>query len=127
MEINPVAPKDRQYVQRYDAGGFRVSGTDYAGSVIVLPSRTLLWPVAHFDDITAEQLAAPLDAAQPALELLIIGCGRRGLPLSPAIRTALKARRIGVETMDTGAACRTYNVLVMDGRRVAAALIKLDP
>jgi uncharacterized protein len=124
VEINPVAPSDRQYVQRYDVAGFRVSGQDYAGSVIVLPSRTLLWPVEHVDHITTEQLGAVLDA-EPALELLVIGCGRRGVLPSPALRATLKARHIGVEAMDTGAACRTYNVLVMDGRRVAAALIKL--
>lgn len=124
MEINPIAPADRQYVQRYDAAGFRVSGFDFTGSVIVLPERTLGWAVQEFGALDLEALRPVLDAT-PRPELLVIGCGRRGAMLPEPVRQGLRAAGIGVETMDTGAACRTYNVLMNDGRRVAAALIVL--
>jgi uncharacterized protein len=122
MEINPTVPADRQYIQRYDGDGFRVSGVDYRGAILVLPERTLVWPLVA---ISALELAAlaPVLEAEPRPELLLIGCGRRGVPVPAGLRGALRAEGIGLETMDTGAACRTYNVLLADGRRVAAALL----
>ena len=68
---------------------------------------------------------APIVAAAPAVELLILGLGPRFLPVPAALRQALKDQGIALEAMDTGAACRTYNVLLAEDRRVAAALIAL--
>jgi len=124
MEINPIAPADRQQILRYDAAGFRVSGIDYRGSVIVLLDRTLAWPVTAMDELSAAALK-PVVEASPRLELLLIGCGRRGAMVPHDIRQAMRAAGISIEPMDTGAACRTYNVLMNDGRLVAAALIAL--
>ena len=124
MEITPTIPSDRQYVQRYDSAGFLISGVEHVGSVIVLPERTAPWPVRGVEEIDAAALRLVLDAA-PRPELLIIGCGRRGAPPNASLRAALKAHRIALEMMDTGAACRTYNVLLGEERRVAAALIVL--
>ncbi|HZK90318.1 MAG TPA: Mth938-like domain-containing protein [Stellaceae bacterium] len=110
----------RQVIERYGAAGFRISGAIFAGSVLVLPDRTIAW-----DD------AAPtIEALAPALalggfELILLGLGRRGAPVTPALRAALRSRGIGVEAMDTGAACRTYNLLVAEDRLVAAALLPL--
>ncbi|MBM3482738.1 MAG: hypothetical protein FJX66_05510 [Alphaproteobacteria bacterium] len=126
MKINPVPSSDRQYVQRYAVGTFRVSGVDFSGSIIVFPERTRNWPVQRFEDMDLEALASVFEAA-PNPELLLIGCGKRGAMIAEPIRQALRARKITFETMDTGAACRTYNVLMSDGRRVAAALIALQP
>jgi uncharacterized protein len=124
VDITPTIPRDRQYVQRYDAAGFRINGVDHVGSVIVLPERTTPWPVVRIDQIDATALQPVLDAA-PRPELLIIGCGRRGAPPNSSLRATLKAYGIALELMDTGAACRTYNALIGEGRRVAAALIVL--
>ncbi len=124
MDITPTIPSDRQYIQRYDATGFRISGIDHVGSVIVLPERTMPWPIERLDQVDLGSLE-PLLAAAPRPELLIIGCGRRGAPPIISLRAALKAHGIALDMMETGAACRTYNVLLGEERRVAAALIAL--
>jgi uncharacterized protein len=118
MEFTPVNPTGRQLIERYGAGGFRVSGVIHAGPVIVFPDRTLPWAAAA---PTAENLAPVVEHG--GIELLLIGLGRRAAPVAVALRASLKAAGIAVEPMDTGAACRTYNVLVAEDRRVAAALL----
>jgi uncharacterized protein len=127
VDITPLLPAGRQIVESYGGGGFRVSGQRHQGSILVLPDRTLAWPVASLAEITLESLA-PLVAAAPAAgepraELLLIGCGPRLQLLPGALRRALRAQGLVCETMDTGAACRTYNVLLAEGRAVAAALV----
>ena len=62
-------------------------------------------------------------AIKPRIELLLIGCGARFAMVGPDVRRALKKEQISIESMDTGAACRTYNVLLGEDRRVGAALI----
>ena len=124
MDITPAVPAGRQLIEGYRPGGFRIAGVQHAGSVLVLPDRTLRWPVAAPVDITAGSLA-PIAAAQPAIELLIIGLGSRFGQLAADLRAALRAEGIAIEAMATAAACRTYNVLLTEDRRVAAALIAL--
>lgn len=121
----PAAPPEVNIVEAYGNGGFRIGGVARTGSVMVLPARVEPWPVAEVGDITAESLRTVVEA-EPRVELLLIGCGPRLALLPPALRSHLRARGIGLETMDTGAACRTYNVLVAEGRRVAAALIAIS-
>jgi uncharacterized protein len=124
MAITPAVPAGRQLIQGYHPGGFRIAGSAHEGSVLVLPERTFSWPVQAADQVTLESLA-PIVAAAPAVELLILGLGSRFLPAPTALRQALKDRGIALEAMDTGAACRTYNLLLAEDRRVAAALIAL--
>lgn len=124
MEIAPVAPEGRQLIQAHRPGGFRIGGVRYEGSVLVLPDRTLAWPMDALAALTIESLA-PITAAEPAVEILILGCGAAfGLP-PLALRDALRAHGIALEPMDTRAACRTFNVLLAEDRRAAAALIAL--
>ncbi len=118
MELTPSAPVGRQLIERYSASGFRVSGVVYAGPVLVFPDHTVLWETAT---PTLEGLA-PLVAAG-GIELILLGLGRRGAPVAASLRAALTVHGIGVEAMDTGAACRTYNVLLAEDRLVAAALL----
>jgi len=113
-----------QLVQSYGEGGFKVSGRRYEGSILVLPDKTATWQVEAFADVTLPSLKAIIEA-EPPVELLIIGCGPAGALAPITLREVLKSKNIGVETMDTGAACRTYNVLAGEGRRVAAALVAL--
>jgi len=112
-----------QIVESYRGQAFRVSGLRYEGSVLVFRQRTVLWPVAACAEIDPASLAAAVAAPGDAVELLLLGCGPRLVPVAPALRSALKAAGIAVEPMDTGAACRTFNVLAAEERRVAAALI----
>ena len=121
MELAQVVPPGRQVIERYAASGFRVSGVIYPGPVLVFPDRSFAWPDAA---MTAESLAPVI--AHGGIEILLLGLGRRMTPIAAAVRTALKAAGIAIEPMDTGAACRTYNVLLGEGRPVAAALIAVD-
>jgi uncharacterized protein len=90
----------------------------------VFPERTLRWPVAAMADIAFDRLSEVIQET-PAVEILLIGCGPRLLPVPGALRAALREHGIGCDAMDTGAACRTFNVLLAESRRVAAALIAL--
>lgn len=122
MEITTVFPAGRQLVQAYRAGGFTVGGMRHQGSLLVMPERTLAWPVDSLAAVTVAGLA-PIIEAEPAVELLILGCGPAFAPAPPPLRDALRAHGIVVEGMATPAACRTFNVLLAEDRRVAAALI----
>ncbi len=130
LDITPLVPAGRQVIESYGGGGFRVAGVLYAGSVIVLPERTLAWSVGAWSvgaaDPLTEAALAPLFDAAIFLEILAVGCGRRFSPPPVVLRAALKARGIALEWMDTGAACRTFNVLLAEGRPAAAALIAVD-
>ena len=124
MDFIRERPPGRQLIQGYQEGGFRIAGVRHEGSVLVLPDRTLAWPVRGLEQLTLESLA-PIRAAEPAVEILLLGCGRRFAMASAELRQALRGEGIALEPMDTPAACRTYNVLLADERRVAAALIAL--
>ena len=124
MEITPQIPQGRQVIESYGPGRFRIAGVAHGGSVLVFPERTLAWPVAAMAGLTEGDFAAVI-AAEPRVEILLIGCGKALLPVPPALRAALRSHGIGCDSMDTGAACRTFNVLLAESRRVAAALIAL--
>ena len=83
--------------------------------------RTELWPVSSLGAATLDRFAPVV--ARGDVEILLLGCGRRMGIVPPALRQGLRASGIVVDAMDTGAACRTYNVLLAEERRVAAALI----
>lgn len=121
MELTQVIRTDRQVIERYAAEGFRVSGVIYRAPILVFPDRTILWQVATAADIDSVSLAPVIEHG--GVEILLLGLGRSMAPISAAVRTSMRAARVALEPMDTGAACRTYNVLVAEDRRVAAALI----
>jgi uncharacterized protein len=118
VQLVPQARHGRQVIERYAASGFRVSGVIYPGPVLVFPDRTEAWAEPAF---TAEALAPVL--VHGGIELLLLGCGRRIAPVGAELRATLKTGGIAVEPMDTGAACRTFNMLAGEDRRVAAALL----
>jgi uncharacterized protein len=109
-------------IEAYGAGGFRVDGESFRGSVIVLPERVVAWDVADIAAVSFESLR-PVVEATGEVEILLIGTGPRFSLVAPALRQALKERGVAADAMDTGAACRTYNILRAEGRHVAAALI----
>lgn len=123
VDITPLLPSGRQVLESYGEGRFRVSGQYHEGSILLLPERVLAWPVARFEALSLDSLAPLLAPDAGAVELLLLGCGPRMRLVPGALRAALRAQGIGCEPMDTGAACRTYNVLLAEGRAVAAALI----
>ena len=106
----------------YGEGGFSISGERYEGSVLVFENEVVNWPVSEVDGITPSSLAPVIERADE-LEILIIGCGEQMALLPQEAREALKEAGIAVDFMATDAACRTHNILRMDERLVAAALI----
>ncbi len=124
MDVTPLIAQGKQVIDAYGEGGFRISGQRVEGSVIVFPDRIAAWAVVAAGDMNAASLAAVSAAARAgSVELLLIGTGSRMTQIDRTLRQELRADGIVIEAMDTGAACRTYNVLMAEGRRVAAALI----
>lgn len=121
MDISPIIPAGRQVIESYGASGFRVSGMAYPGSILVFPDATFAWPVTAVSAVTFDSLQPVI--ARGGVEILLLGCGARMVPVPAALRQNLRAAGIVVDAMGTGAACRTYNVLLSEDRRVAAALI----
>ena len=122
MEPTPSDPGARQLIQSYGADGFTIAGRRHDGAVLVFLDRTLPWPVAAIGELAEADLAAVL-GADPPVEILLIGCGEKAEPVAPDLRARMRRAGIVIEATDTGAACRTFNVLLIENRRVGAALI----
>ncbi len=124
-EVAPVDSQGRSVIQSYGQGRFRISGTRFAGSVLVLIDAVIPWPAGDSGDVSIGSLSAAVEA-EPPVEILLLGTGYSMRPLAPDLRAALKEHGIVGDAMDTGAACRTFNVLAGENRPVAAALIASD-
>lgn len=123
MDITPLIPADRKLIQRYGDGRFRITNEHYDGNVIVFPHKVVPWEVDSAGAMTAESLQAVV-AEAARVDILLVGCGRFMAAIPPAVRRHLKEEAgVTMDPMDTGAACRTYNVLLSEERKVAAALI----
>jgi uncharacterized protein len=125
MDFSPLIPSDRQVIQSYGDGGFRISGKRYEGSVLLFPLQVLDWAVSAAEGITIGSLSAVADVSPP-VEILLIGTGKQMTAIPAELRRHFRGLRVALEVMDTGAACRTYNVLQAEDRRVAAALVAVD-
>lgn len=112
-------------IDAYGNGGFRFAGVSHRGSLLCLPSGMHAWPVTAPAEVTLEALA-PVFAAAETLDVLLLGMGPDIAPLDPAVRDALRERRVIVEAISTGSAVRTYNVLLAEDRAVGAALIAVE-
>jgi len=122
MDLLPRISADRQVINAYGDGGFRISGHHWTQPVLIFPTQTMVWEVAGFAGMTFDSLC-PVYDFEPAVELLLVGCGPSIAFLPKDLRAAVRGRGVVMEALDTGAACRTYNLLMGEGRRVAAALI----
>ena len=120
MKLHLARPQGRNLFSGYGSGYVAINGTRYEHSLVVLPDRLADWEPARFEDLT-EPMFGEL-AALP-LEILIVGTGAKLRFPSPALTRSLYEARIGVEVMDTQAACRTYNILLSEDRRVGAAIL----
>lgn len=121
MKFQPDSLEGVNTIARHDGGSVWVGNQSYSGSVIVPWSGPVrAWAPADFNALTQAHFDEVLQL-QP--ELVIFGSGARLRFPPPALLRGLIARRIGVESMDSAAACRTYNVLVSEGRTVVAALL----
>ncbi len=124
MELTLHVPAGRQLIERYSANGFRISGVIWREPVLVFGDKTLPWtaaPSRQSLSVTAESLMPVVEHG--GVQILLLGLGKTMPPLGREARALLRGHGIAIEPMDTGAACRTYNLLVGENRRVAAALL----
>ena len=115
MELNEISYKDARPIDGYGPGFFRIGGEVYSGPHIVTASSVLPWGGPDDTD-TPLALSAEID-------VLLVGTGEQMAYLPAEFRNALEKADIGLEPMATASACRTFNVLLAEGRRVAAALL----
>jgi uncharacterized protein len=121
MDLTPLVPAGRQVIERYGPSGFRVAGVIWRGPVLVFPDLTLPWTAAGASAVSWDSLLPVVEHG--GVQILLLGLGGRTEVVAGELRAALRKLRIALEPMDTGAACRTYNVLLAEDRRVAAALL----
>ncbi len=115
----------RHLIDAFGDGGFRFAEMSHRGSILATPGGVRIWPVTRFAELTLESLKPVFDEAE-AIDFLILGIGNEIAFLPPSLRDPLREVGITVEAMATPAAARTYNVLVGEERRVAAALIAVE-
>lgn len=109
-------------IEAYGNGGFRFDTMSHRGSLLCLPDGVWAWSVTRADDIDRHALARVF-AGSALIDTLLIGTGTEVWLVPTELRTALRRVNIGVDTMLTGPAIRTYNIMLGERRRVAAALI----
>ncbi len=112
-------------IDAYGKGGFRFAGTSHRGSLLCLPSGIWAWPVARPDDMN-EAAFARVFAEAGQIELFLLGTGGAIWAMPDGLRWRFRDHRMAVEVMQTGAAVRTYNIVLGEGRRAAAGLIAVD-
>jgi uncharacterized protein len=112
-------------IDAHGAGGFRFAGLSHRGSLLCLPDGIWAWPVAVPADMTADSLMPVFDQPQN-LDFFIVGTGALPWVMPPPLRERFRDAHISVDVMATGPAVRTYNVMLMESRRVGAALIAID-
>jgi uncharacterized protein len=121
MKLHVTPTQHYQTVTGYEQDWIEINAVRFDHSLVVLPEVAPVdWPVADFDALRAEDFK-PIEAQAP--DLLILGTGQRQRFVPPRLVASLIALRIGVECMDNQAACRTYNILMAEGRKVALAVI----
>jgi uncharacterized protein len=112
----------RHPIDAYGAGGFRFADMSHRGSILALPSGIRAWEPTEGRNLTPEDFA-PVFPESDAIELLLLGTGLDIVPVLEAVRWRFREAGIRFDAMQTGAAARTYNILLAENRQVAAALI----
>lgn len=121
MKITEEVNAGVNVISAYTPNGIIVNGSEYGGGLLIAPDRLEPgWLSGSVDDLTREALD---DIVNARPEVVIFGTGARTIFPSRSVRRFFQEHEIGIETMDSPAACRTYNLLAQDGRRVLAVLV----
>ncbi|MEH6435756.1 Mth938-like domain-containing protein [Massilia sp. DD77] len=121
MKLHSDNTQQYQTVTGYDAKGVEINAQRFEFSLTVMPEvPPRPWDVARFEDLNAAHFE---EIAKDAPDVVVLGTGERQRFVHPKLVASLSALRIGVECMDSQAACRTYNILMGEGRKVTLALI----
>ncbi|HUW98934.1 MAG TPA: Mth938-like domain-containing protein [Acidiferrobacter sp.] len=125
MKIHLDTGDGRHLIRAYEPGRILIGEVTYERSLILMPDRIIDdWRPQHFGELDAQ---AVQELADLQAEVVLLGTGRTLRFANPAWLSTLTKRHIGIECMDTGAACRTYNLLMSEGRKVVAGLLLADP
>lgn len=120
IELDTIS-RDQYRIESYSNDTVVINGTGYSSSLIISPKKLVTgWQVTAFTDLAAQHIDT-ITELEP--EIIILGTGKKVRFPDPQIIAGIFSRDIGFEVMDTGAACRCYNLLVSEDRRVAAGLI----
>lgn len=122
IEIREAHFPGRAPIDAYGSGGFRFADMSHRGSILMLPSGVYAWDVAEGDPLAVEKFLRVIDEAKD-IEVLLVGTGKDIRPLPADLKAALRAVNVSSDPMSTGAAVRTYNVMLAESRAVAVALI----
>ncbi|EHH09007.1 hypothetical protein ATCR1_02400 [Agrobacterium tumefaciens CCNWGS0286] len=125
IEIRPAHFPGRAPIDAYGNGGFRFAEMSHRGSLLLLPSGIYGWEPVDAKELTVGHFEKVLAEAQD-IEVLLIGTGDGMRVLPKELRAAFKEAGISVDPMSTGAAVRTYNIMLSESRAVAAALIAVE-
>jgi len=125
LDLSPVDFEGRNIIQSYGNGKFQISDKEYDHSVLVFPDQIIPWSPIDTNNLIVDDFKKVLTVG-PIVELLLLGCGKTTWFLPLPLRDELKEMGLVLEPMDTGAACRTFNVLLGEDRRIAAALMLVD-
>ncbi len=125
IEIRPAHFPGRAPIDAYGNGGFRFADMSHRGSLLLLPSGIYGWEPADAKELTVGHFEKVLAEAQD-IEVLLIGTGDGMRVLPKELRAVFKEAGISVDPMSTGAAVRTYNIMLSESRAVAAALIAVE-
>ena len=123
-EVTPRYP-GRAPIDAYGNGGFRFAGMSHRGSILCLPAAIRAWPGQTVNDVT-EDLIHILREEGAVSGVLLLGTGRSPVFPAAGVMDAFRQAGLWLEVMDTGAAARTYNVLLAEERDVCAALLAVD-
>lgn len=115
MRLSEIEFSEAPPIDSYGPGMFRIAGIVHEGALVLSGTNVLGW--GGYDDVE------PLAALNGEIDVLFVGTGENTAHVPPEFRSSLEAAGIGVEPMATPAACRTYNILLSEGRRVAVALL----
>jgi uncharacterized protein len=122
IEIRKAHFPGRAPIDVYGNGGFRFADMSHRGSLLCLPSGIYGWDMTEEDALTPEHFQRVIDEAAE-IEVLLVGTGTEMRPLPAALKAVLRAQQISSDPMSTGAAVRTFNIMLSESRAVAAALI----
>jgi uncharacterized protein len=112
-------------INSHGEGGFRFAGMSHRGSLLCLPDGIWAWPIARIEDLTEDALSMVF-ARVGALDFFILGTGSAPWNVPPPLRARFRDAQISLDAMTTGPAVRTYNVMLMESRRVGAGLIAVN-
>ncbi len=125
MSEQPPFFPERAPIDAYGDHGFRFAETSHRGALLILPSGMYGWQPEAFEAVDTPSFSRVFDEAS-GIDFLLFGTGEKRLVPPAEISRAFLDAGVGLEIMDTGAACRTYNVLLGEARAVAAALLAVE-